>query len=704
MTTTSTATETVSMRPSTLAGLGLGTPLEIFRRGRLPVTAADVVERVFGPEGGRGAMVISGANGIVGAGKTMQLGSRLEPFGVPIVALDLPGAPDGIGQQYRGLVSAFGRDQADRIMDSIVRLTYDGRSLPDRLGDLNPRFLLEAIPEILDLKRAHYAMFRAAFPGIAIRSVTSGFPSRELGVGVAHPAFPHQINKVFETVAAEDDGIDQLLWALGLVPMPVSDDWSFVLDVVFCGLTNAAIHYHAASNMPYWKIDKLVRKHLGPNPFRAHDAIGARGANFLTWSCLHHLAGEYGAVFEPAAELVEHKETGADWYPPSHLRPMVDWSLDVGALEELEARVTGPLLQMTTLLLEEERAHLSHMNAIGEICAQLRNGVLALARRLGAERARALVDRYHRLEPAAAESAWFPDQLARMDTPGWQQLYVNAEHDGAVGVLTLGREAYNWDVDAELNRAIDWLAAAGIERVILSGDFHVAGQLVGADTSEFFFAFENESAGYDVSSSWSATARRLNDEFEISIGVIQGKRCLGGMLELMMHCHYLLALEDASLGLPEVTLPVVPGMEGCHWPYRRVGADGWPRLLGLMLEGRPVRGGDAEGWLIDRAGTLEAVLSLAWALANGEETGVERRALALGPLAAIPDKAPRPEATGDPGVDAARRAIYDTVVASTGVPLADALEVQSKHSAAFFGTDACRRGIVGTAWAKTAKV
>ncbi len=704
MAVTTVGTQTTSMRGSTLEDLGLGTPLDIFRNGRLPVSAEEAVERVFGPAGERGALVISGASGIVGAGKTMQLGARLEPFGVPIVALDLPGAPDGIGRQYKGLARAFGRDQADRIMDSIVRLTYDGRSLPSRLADMNPRFLLEAIPEILELKKSHYAMFRESFPGIAIRSVTSGFPSRELGVGVAHPAFPHQINKIFETVAAEDDGIDQLLWSLGLVPMPVSDDWSFVLDVIFCGLTNASVHYHEASNMPYWKVDKLVRKHLGPNPFRAHDAIGAKGANFLTWSCLHHLAGEYGAVFEPAQELVEHKDTGSNWYPPNHFRPLVDWQLDEDGLAELEARIVGPLVQMTSLMLAEDRAHFSHMNAIGEICAQLRSGVLALVRRLGPERAREIVGRYHELEPAAGEKAWYPEQLDRVGSPEGQQLYVNAEHDGTVGSITLGREAYNWDVDAELNRAIDWLKAAGIERVILSADFHIAGQLVGADTSEFFPAFDDEAAGKAVSASWTRTARRLHDEFETSVGVIHGKRCLGGMLELMVHCHYLLAVDDASLGLPEVTLPVVPGMEGCHWPYRRVEGEAWARLVDFTLAGRPVKGRDAEGWLIDRSGSLEEVLSLAWSLANGEETSVERRPVALGPLAAIAERAPRPDATGDPAVDAARQAIYDTVIASTGVPLADALEVQSKHSAEFFGTEACRRGIVGTMWSKTTKV
>ena len=87
----------------------------------------------------RGALVISGANGIVGAGKTMQLGSRLVPYGVPVVALDLPGAPDGIGRQYPGLVRAFGRAEADRIMAGIVRMSYDGKSLPPRARRLPSR-------------------------------------------------------------------------------------------------------------------------------------------------------------------------------------------------------------------------------------------------------------------------------------------------------------------------------------------------------------------------------------------------------------------------------------------------------------------------------------------------------------------------------------------------------------------------------------
>jgi enoyl-CoA hydratase/carnithine racemase len=695
-----------AMRSSTLETLGLGSPLRIFAAGRLPVDAAELVDRVFGPASSRGALVISGANGIVGAGKVMQLGSRLEPFGIPIVGLDFPNAPDGVSPKYAGLVSTFGRDRAAVIMSNVVRLNYDGRTLPASLAGFRPRMLLEAIPEVLEIKKAHYATFRAAFPEIEIRSVTSGFPSRELGVGIAHPAFPHEINKVYETVEDSPSAITQLLWALGLLPMAVSDDWSFVLDVLFCGVTNASLRYHAATNMPYWKIDKYVRKYFGPNPLRAHDAIGAKGANFLTWSCLHHLSGEYGELFAPTADLVERKDTGQNWYPPNHFRPLVDWSMAEGSQDEerFTTWVGGAVMQMTALIVKEQRSHLAQINAIGELCAQFRQGVMAAIRELGADKAIGRVQAYHALHPAAATSAWHPEVFDRIGEPEWQQLYVNAEHDGTVGVIAISRESYNHDVDAELNRAIDWLKAGGIERVIVSGDFHLSTQMVGADTSEFFPALSDVAAGEAVSSTWSRTARRLHAEFATSVGVVTGKRCLGGMLELMTHCHFVLATDGTQLGFPEVTLPVVPGMEGCHWPFRKATEAQWPRLVQLLLTGRAVGAGDAVGWLIDFAGPMDAVLSTAWALASGKDAGVARRSFADGALSGVPNDVPGLPAAGGPATEAGRRAIMATIQASCGAPLSEALAIQSGHSARFMVTDHCTRGVVGGEYAKTMRV
>lgn len=693
------------MRETTLQTIGLGNVIDIFSSGRLPVEASDLVDEVFGKPDDRGAFVVSGANGIVGAGKTAQLGSRLTPFGVPIVGLDFPAAPDGIGKQYPGLVRAFGQAGAAEIMSNVVRLNYDGKTLPKQLNQMKPRFVLEAIPEILKIKRAHYEILRGTFPGVEIRSVTSGFPSKELGVGIAHPAFPHEINKMWEIVEPKPSAITKLLWALGLMPVAVSDDWSFVLDVLFCGMALAGLRYHHANNMPYWKIDKLVRKLVGPNPFRAHDAIGAAGANFLTWSCLHHLAETYGEVFRPTPELVEGKDTGQNWYPMNHFRPLVDWKLETDEEQaEFETWILGPLFQMASMMLHENRAHLSSMNAIGEICAQFRSGIVTMARNAGADTVIKTVEKYHGLHPDAAGSCWYPEAFGAMDSPEWQQIYVNAEHDGDAGVITIGRESYNSDVNKELNSAIDWLKAAGIENVIVTGDFHLTTQLVGADTSEFYPALGDADAGTQLASEWSRTARRLNDEFKVSVGFVNGKRCLGGMLELLMHCHYLVSVDDAKLGMPEVTLPVVPGMEGCHWPFRKTDSGHWPMLFALLLSGNSVNASDAVGWLVDYTGSMEDALQTAWKIVKGGDHGLALRKVNEDALTGMPTEVSGLPSAESPGNEAARVAIMSCIQHACGAPLAGALNIQAQRSAEFMVSTACREGQIGAEYTKTMAV
>jgi len=691
---------TTAMRTPTLQTLGLGNVLDIFANGKLPVEVNELVEKVFGKPSDRGSLVISGANGIVGAGKSMQIGARLQPFGVPIVALDFPGAADGLGKQYSGLVKNFGSERAGRIVEEIVKLNYDGRRLPAQLSRFKPKFLLEAIPEILEVKKNHYRIFREAFPGIEIRSVTSGFPASQLGVGIAHPAFPHQINKVWEIVEPKPSAVTQLFWALGLIPVPVSDHWSFVLDVIFCGVMLGAIRYNQLSNMPFWKIDKYVRKLLGPNPFRAHDVIGAKGANFLTWSCLHHLSEHYGDLFKPAAILDERMETGQNWYPLNHFRPLVNWSMSEAGESEFNTRILGPLFQMTSLLLFEKRSHPTHINAIGELCAQFRHGVLALTRSIGYKKTKEIVKEYHALHPGV-EKPWHPEVFEKMPDPEWQQLYVNAEHDGKVGLISINRESYNADVDAELNRAIDWLKKESIERAIITGDFHLSTQMVGADIGEFFPALTNVKEGHRISFEWSKTARRLNDEFKVSVAFINGKRCLGGFLELLTHCHFLVCVEGTTLGMPEVTLPVVPGMEGCHWMFRKSDPRHWPKLGAMFLTGTPVKAEAAVGWLIDFAGTLNDSLRKAWEIAAEKGHGLPRRELKDGALKDFHLDTGSLAAPESALIEAGRKAILDCIKESCSCRLSEALDIQANHSAAFMSSAHCLGGKIGGEFKKS---
>lgn len=688
------------MRKSTLESLGLSTVSDIFNQGRLPVSLEEMVNTVFGDENNRGAMIISGAGGIVGAGKVMQFASRLMEFNVPIIALDLPEAPDGIARQYKGLQASFGTEGANIIMRNVIKLNYDGKTLPDTLKIYNPKFLLEAIPEKLELKKAHYELFRKEFPSIHIWSVTSGFPAKELGVGIAHPAFPHEVNKIFEIVEDKPSAHTQLLWAMGLIPMQVSDDWSFVLDVFFCGLLQASIQFCNRTNTPYWKADKYIRQILGPNPFRAHDVIGAKGSNFLTWSCLYHLSKEYGELFDPAAELTERKDSGQNWYPVNHFRPLVNWQLDKEQEYELKAVVYGSLIQMTTIMLHEKRADLTTMNAIGELCAQFTNGLPAFIRRMGTHKALQWVEKYHQLVPRAARTKWYPETIQNLNSAEWQQLYVNAEHDGSNGFITISRESYNNDVNQELNRAVDWLHGEGIKNVVLTSDFHFSTQMVGADTTEFFAAINDSGIGEKISSDWSTTARRFYNEFEISIGFVSGKRCMGGMLELMMHCQYLIATDQVRFAMPEVTLPVIPGMEGCHWVLRKTDKNNRSKMLEMLLHGQQINANQANGFLVDFSGTMNDCLAMTKKILLEGEKVLPKRVVEGEAIHDIANDILKINLSEIPHVQAAQKEIADCVLAACATNVEDALLVQAKVSAKFMSGQLFRKGKIGSEYDK----
>ncbi len=173
-----------AMRPSTLETLGLGSVLDLIRKGRLPVSAGELVDRVFGAAPHRGCIcrVRRQRHCRCGQDHAARVAARARSGCLSWRSI-FPGCRTASVPSTPGLVRAFGADRAAAIMGNVIRLAYDGSHLPSQLDALSPRFLLEAVPEDLEIKRAHYEVFRAAFPEIEIRSVTSGFPQSELGVG-----------------------------------------------------------------------------------------------------------------------------------------------------------------------------------------------------------------------------------------------------------------------------------------------------------------------------------------------------------------------------------------------------------------------------------------------------------------------------------------------------------------------------------------
>ena len=83
--------------------------------------------------------------------------------------------------------------------------------------------------------------------------------------------------------------------------------------------------------------------------------------------------------------------------------------------------------------------------------------------------------------------------------------------------------------------------------------------------------------------------QKFEDCQKVIIAAIHGS-ALGGGLETAMGCHYRCAIASARVGLPEVTLGLLPGASGTQRLPRLAGVQ---KALDMMISGRPISAEDA---------------------------------------------------------------------------------------------------------------
>ncbi|CAB3687514.1 Fatty acid oxidation complex subunit alpha [Achromobacter pulmonis] len=155
---------------------------------------------------------------------------------------------------------------------------------------------------------------------------------------------------------------------------------------------------------------------------------------------------------------------------------------------------------------------------------------------------------------------------------------VHTRRDGDILVVTIDHppvNALSADVRAGLARAIEQAQGEPqVRAVLLTG----AGNnfIAGADIREFGKP-PRPPALPDVCNQIEACAKPV-------VAALHGA-ALGGGLEVALAAHYRVALPGAKLGLPEVTLGLLPGAGGTQRTPRLIGA---AAALDLMLSGKPM--------------------------------------------------------------------------------------------------------------------
>ena len=175
---------------------------------------------------------------------------------------------------------------------------------------------------------------------------------------------------------------------------------------------------------------------------------------------------------------------------------------------------------------------------------------------------------------------------------------LNENKDG-ICYITINRpkqlNALNGATIVELNKAITKADNDNSVRCII---------LTGADTKAFVAGADiKEFAKFDVKQGENLARKGQELLFDLlenattpSIAAINGF-ALGGGLELAMACHIRIASDNAKMGLPEVSLGVIPGYGGTQ------------RLAHLVGKGKAME-------MITTAGMLSAEEAQQWGLVN----------------------------------------------------------------------------------------
>ena len=150
---------------------------------------------------------------------------------------------------------------------------------------------------------------------------------------------------------------------------------------------------------------------------------------------------------------------------------------------------------------------------------------------------------------------------------------IITEKDGRIATVTITRpqalNALNAATIRELSEAFEELGNdADVRAIILTG----AGEksfVAGADIKEFS-DFGEEKATELSRKGHESLFNKIENLKKPVIAAVNGF-ALGGGLELAMSCHIRYASQNAKLGLPEVTLGLIPGYGGTQRLPRLVG-------------------------------------------------------------------------------------------------------------------------------------
>ena len=584
-------------------------------------------------------------------------------------------------------------------------------------------WVIEAATENIELKKQIFSRVEdIAGRDCMITSNTSSIPAHSLFSHLRHPgrttvthffapAFRNPVVEVIDWQQADPGFIRRLrrlFYMTGKVPMITRDVVCFMLDRIFDNWCNEAGFLLAGATPA--QVDHAAGSYVHAGPFFVLNMSNGNPIIIETNSLQAELEGDHylpAAVFQEAIDRGQGTGRDNSGHPQSEnegqkwdesgkwltIKPGESMDAPQAVVAEIRDRLLGVLFSQTVDILDRDIGAAADLELGCRLAFAFRQGPLELMRALGDKESTRILGKF------CAQRPGMPDaQRPLRAYQDFHRFILVDELDG-VKIITLRRpEALNALHDEMTDEILGLLKQYEDDPhttgFVITG-YGVSAFSAGADIGRFPSMLGDRKQCIEYARVCSRLLVYLDNCSKPVVAALNGM-ALGGGLELAVRCHGIVAVKDAWLQFPEITLGIAPGIGGMVIPYRR-----WPDAAtafhGMLLRAEKMTATAALGLkVIDRlADTHEALLPDA-VRRVGELAG-KRRGLADAPVSIAPPPAvgDEPRSFNGQRISAAVSAVIRQAVsdAAAAASLDEALELGYAAFAESAATAAAREGI-----------
>jgi enoyl-CoA hydratase/3-hydroxyacyl-CoA dehydrogenase len=538
------------------------------------------------------------------------------------------------------------QEQADARLDEVMGL-ITGTTTYDEFGDVD--FVIEAVPERMEIKKSVYRELDQATPGHAIlASNTSSLSITDMGRETLRPGkvvgfhffFPASVMPLVEIISGEDTSRDTLTTAFNFAqairkqPITCNEVPGFVVNRILNSGAGEVWREQEEKGLSIKKIDEgIAAANVTPmGPFFLIDMLGLDTVLHVA-EYLNESYGDSFYVHKGMQKLVGDGKFGAK-------------SGGEGFYKDGEPNIPGdadPDIQ--------ELADLLMLKSFVEACKVLEEGIctvreidLGMMAGAGLDPRRGLfppfwkadlegldtiLEKLERYEESHGERFAPPRTLKRLVAQGRHGLktgqgfysYPQTDAEGTVKLEKRGDVAIAWLANPPMN-AISPQVIQDLGKVWeeVKADDEVKAMVVysslpvvfsaGADIKAF--TSMDEAGGAELINTGHALLRELGQNRVSTVAAVNAI-AFGGGCELAMACDFRIAADSAVFGQPEINLGIIPGFGGTQRLPRLVGAS---KALQMNLTGDAVLAPEASQWgLVDALVPDEELFdtAIAWA-------------------------------------------------------------------------------------------